>query len=905
MSLSWLAPEIDKARVPMVTLIDISDANLGKGPFDPAEAKAQGVTYYLHPGEVEEIGAGQPVFICMADHDRCPLVPARDSAGHGIVLAIDVMDPSHQAIARWHRTVTRPEVPVVVIDLDDLTRDPPSTKHRARRGKYQWLRRVPTAALVMALSLGPALTASAVGATVSITSTLTPVTVEVPVGGQVTWINNDGERHRVRSEDGAVEFDSGNLEPDDTFTFTFQTAGTYHYVDDRDSSNQAYWGTVVVGGTAEEDPNPDAPNEVRMAGRVFKPGSISINTGDTVTWINDDDRAHTATAGGGSFDSGVMNSGGRWSYTFSAAGTYSYFCAIHPDMTGSVVVGGGGTPPPTTTPPPPPPPPATGDVEIVDFAFSPTQIEVGTGATVTWANNGAALHTVTDQSGAFDSGLISVGGTYSRTFNSPATYTYFCSLHPDMTATLVVTDGSEPPPPPVPPPPPPPPPVDSDVVIADFSFSPSIIEVPVGTTVEWANQGSALHTVTARDGSFDSGLMGTGKTFAHRFDQAGTFLYICSLHPEMTGTVMVPGVDGETPPPEPATTTTPAVPESGDVEIIDFGYSPRSLTVAVGATVRWVNTGAAPHTVTANDGSFDSGFLNTGDRFAHRFSTPGTFQYFCSLHPQMTATVVVPSSSGAILPPAETASMAPVAAKPEEIKMLDFSFSPDEVAVAAGTKVTWVNAGSALHTVTARDQSFDSGFKAAGERFAFTFDTPGTYDYFCVIHPQMTGSIAVASATGAVPPAADTPVPDQATDPAQGQVSIIDLDYNPSAITVTPGTTVTWINTGLAPHTVTAKDQSWTSELLNSGDTFSRAFPEVGVFDYFCTLHPNMVGTVKVADETSSQGPALLASDRSPGSKVGYVVAAVLAMFTLAAAVGPFVVVRRAAISAAGSPRGA
>ena len=68
------------------------------------------------------------------------------------------------------------------------------------------------------------------------------------------------------------------------------------------------------------------------------------------------------------------------------------------------------------------------------------------------------------------------------------------------------------------------------------------------------------------------------------------------------------------------------------VDIIDFDYSPGSVTVNVGDTVTWTQSGDEPHTVTADDGSFDSGEMGNGETFSMRFDSPGTYAYYCSLH---------------------------------------------------------------------------------------------------------------------------------------------------------------------------------------------------------------------------------------------------------------------------------
>ncbi len=77
---------------------------------------------------------------------------------------------------------------------------------------------------------------------------------------------------------------------------------------------------------------------VHLHGDAYMPPSITIHTGDTVRFVNDDDDAHTVTATDGSFDSKGMDTNGSWSHTFSRVGTYRYFCELHPFMKGTVIV---------------------------------------------------------------------------------------------------------------------------------------------------------------------------------------------------------------------------------------------------------------------------------------------------------------------------------------------------------------------------------------------------------------------------------------------------------------------------------------------------------------------------------------------------------------------------------------
>ena len=77
------------------------------------------------------------------------------------------------------------------------------------------------------------------------------------------------------------------------------------------------------------------------------------------------------------------------------------------------------------------------------------------------------------------------------------------------------------------------------------------------------------------------------------------------------------------------------------VTIDQFKFEPAVVSVAPGDTVTWVNDDTEEHTVTASDRSYTSSGLDQAETFSHTFTAPGTYRYFCALHPHMTATVVV------------------------------------------------------------------------------------------------------------------------------------------------------------------------------------------------------------------------------------------------------------------------
>ena len=84
---------------------------------------------------------------------------------------------------------------------------------------------------------------------------------------------------------------------------------------------------------------PSAANvAVKIDNFVFGPQTLTVPVGTTVTWTNSDDIPHTAVSTDGVFKSKVMDTDEKFSYTFTKAGTYSYYCSVHPKMTGQVVV---------------------------------------------------------------------------------------------------------------------------------------------------------------------------------------------------------------------------------------------------------------------------------------------------------------------------------------------------------------------------------------------------------------------------------------------------------------------------------------------------------------------------------------------------------------------------------------
>ena len=104
-----------------------------------------------------------------------------------------------------------------------------------------------------------------------------------------------------------------------------------------------------------------------------------------------------------------------------------------------------------------------------------------------------------------------------------------------------------------------------------------------------------------------------------------------------------PNPEDESPPAETETTPAPSgdLERSAKVEIVEFLYEPDPVQVETGGKVTWQNRDSAPHTATADDGSFDTGTLEEGKIGSESFKQAGTYPYFCEIHPDMRGTVEV------------------------------------------------------------------------------------------------------------------------------------------------------------------------------------------------------------------------------------------------------------------------
>jgi len=175
-------------------------------------------------------------------------------------------------------------------------------------------------------------------------------------------------------------------------------------------------------------------------------------------------------------------------------------------------------------------------------------------------------------------------------------------------------------------------------------------------------------------------------------------------------------------------------------------------------------------------------------------------------------------------------------------------YEPDVAVVTQGYAVEWTNADSVAHTVTSAEdfgETFDSSLMSAGD--VFTLDTTelaiGEYEYLCIVHPWMVATLVIEEPKEGIKVA----IPEGAAIPEDGQIY-----YDPEVIDVTVGTTVTWENVDNTMHTATSGNPDggpnavFDSDIMLAGDKFEFTFTDAGNYDYYCILHPWMIGTVNV-----------------------------------------------------------
>jgi plastocyanin len=412
-------------------------------------------------------------------------------------------------------------------------------------------------------------------------------------GDTVQWTNNDPFQHTSTSDNGV--WNSGALSTGQSFMFAFSSTGVFPY---HCSFHHTMFDTLTVVPVSNFD------LQISIEDFFFNPAVVHISIGQTIRWLNNGSMEHTSTSNSGVWDSNALMPGQFFDFTFNTEGVYNYACSFHPSMTGTVIVGK--------------PDSVTQDIEIVDFSFNPSIVEVTAGQYVRWINLGTMAHTSTDTTaGRWDSGNLDPGAVFTIRADWVGTYHYVCSYHPTLMAGTLIVD----------------PPIDRMVDINDNFFNPAVIQIQPGQSVEWMNMGTHNHTSTSDTGVWDSGTLTPGQHFIFTFPTEGVYHYHCNIHPlTMKGTIIVGKPDSI----------------AFDIHINDNFFSPADTSILLGRNIRWINFGANMHTTTDTTANhWDSGTLNPGDVFTLHADSAGVYHYICNFHLGMAgALTVIDTASG-------------------------------------------------------------------------------------------------------------------------------------------------------------------------------------------------------------------------------------------------------------------
>lgn len=327
---------------------------------------------------------------------------------------------------------------------------------------------------------------------------------------------------------------------------------------------------------------------------------------------------------------------------------------------------------------------------------------------------------------------------------------------------------------------------DGAVRMADTAFAPAAISVTPGSTVTWTNDDAIPHTVSfSDDGPQSSDTIDPDATFEATFEEAGSYAYVCTLHPGMEGVVEVADEAAASPgPADNAAAATSHAPAPADGTRAQADAAPLPGVGTPGVDITLGEWALVPSVEEAPPGTTTFRFRNRGTvRHALRIRTPGsggdrrewrsetvgpgesgllvadlppgTYEVDCPVegadgeHDQLGMEMLFTVRDGAAalapLPDAAGAADAPDTAPPgpegPAVSVAGFAFAPAELRVPVGTAVAWTNRDPTPHTATG--DGFDTGTLDQGATGTVTFDTAGTYDYVCAIHPTMQGRVVV------------------------------------------------------------------------------------------------------------------------------------------------------------------
>jgi plastocyanin/FtsP/CotA-like multicopper oxidase with cupredoxin domain len=194
----------------------------------------------------------------------------------------------------------------------------------------------------------------------------------------------------------------------------------------------------------------------------------------------------------------------------------------------------------------------------------------------------------------------------------------------------------------------------------------------------------------------------------------------------------------------------PRRPQTREVRITREAFTPQTVTIVVGDTVRWINNDVITHGIFWDGAPYATAAFNAKETYEQTFTKPGTFPYHCNYrdtHAHTGTVVVLASPDATPLPPSGGGTGSTggggATAITRDVTITSTGFSPSSLTIKAGDSLRWTNSDTAAHSATADDHSWMSPTLSSGKSFVRVFSAKGTFTYHCHIHHEMTASVTV------------------------------------------------------------------------------------------------------------------------------------------------------------------
>jgi plastocyanin len=447
-------------------------------------------------------------------------------------------------------------------------------------------------------------------------------------------------------------------------------------------------------------------------------------------------------------------------------------------------------------------PAAGATVTTPNLTFAPATVTILAGQTVTWQFSGA-VHNVTWLPGPVPTGGgipdQAVGSTVQRTFPTTGLYNYECTRHNNMTGAVIVQSGQP-------------------QVFTSVGITPATATLLVG--------GSAQLTATPLDqtGVPMSGLsaasFASGNPSAATVDAQGLVTAIGPGTANITASITSVGVTHT------ATATiivSARVPGGVTVTTPNLTFSPATTTILAGGTVTWEFSGNT-HNVTFTGATPAGGNIPdqpAGSSQSRTFTAAGTYGYVCTRHNGMTGTVVVTGGGGSpVYTTLQLTPQSPLVPVAGTVQLTATPLDQNGAPMTGLPAATFVSADATIATVNL--SGLVTGLAVGATTITATL-TSGT------ITRSAAASVVVGGAAAAT-------------------ITTPGLTFNPDDVRIARGAAVTWVFSGVT-HNVTFETSAPPGGNIpdtTPGVSVSRIFPQTGDFKYFCSIHGNMKGRIRV-----------------------------------------------------------